>query len=68
MLRLIELEKNVVEGGGAVGVAALLQGLLPELKVRTIVVPMAYRGRCTHRRVWARSQTFRASAQRWRAL
>ena len=42
MLRLIELEKNVVEGGGAVGVAALLQGLLPELKVRTIVVPMAY--------------------------
>jgi hypothetical protein len=33
MLRLIELEKNVVEGGGAIGVAALLQGLLPELKV-----------------------------------
>ena len=29
MLRLIELEKSVVEGGGAVGVAALLQeGLL----------------------------------------
>jgi threonine dehydratase len=35
MLRLIELEKSVVEGGGAVGVAALLQeGLLPELRVR----------------------------------
>ena len=36
MLRLIELEKSVVEGGGAVGVAALLQeGLLPELRVRS---------------------------------
>lgn len=35
MLRLIELEKSVVEGGGAVGVAAILEeGLLPELRVR----------------------------------
>jgi hypothetical protein len=33
MLRLIELEKCVVEGGGAIGVAALLQNLVPELKV-----------------------------------
>ncbi len=32
ILRLVEMEKAVVEGGGAVGVAALLAGLLPELK------------------------------------
>lgn len=31
MLRLVELEKAVVEGAGAVGLAAILQGLLPEL-------------------------------------
>lgn len=31
ILRLIEVEKAVVEGAGAVGLAALLQGLLPEL-------------------------------------
>lgn len=40
MLRLLELEKNVVEGGGATGVAALLQGLLPELKDKKVVVPL----------------------------
>ncbi len=34
MLRLIEMEKSVVEGGGATGLAALMQGLLPELQVR----------------------------------
>jgi len=28
---LIEVEKAVVEGAGAIGLAALLQGLLPEL-------------------------------------
>ena len=32
ILRLIEMEKAVVEGGGAAGVAAVLAGLLPELK------------------------------------
>ena len=31
-LRLLELEKAVVEGAGACGFAAVLQGLLPELK------------------------------------
>ena len=31
ILRLIELEKAVVEGAGACGFAAILQGLLPEL-------------------------------------
>jgi hypothetical protein len=39
MLRLIELEKNVVEGGGATGVAALLEDLLPELKVAAALTP-----------------------------
>ena len=32
ILRCIEMEKAVVEGGGASGVAAVLAGLLPELK------------------------------------
>ena len=32
ILRLVELEKAVVEGAGACGLAAILAGLLPELK------------------------------------
>ena len=32
VLRLIEVEKAVVEGAGASGLAAILAGLLPELK------------------------------------
>merc|ERR1719334_1518447 len=32
MLRLIEVEKSVVEGAGATGLAALIQGLCPELQ------------------------------------
>ncbi|CAF4742523.1 unnamed protein product, partial [Rotaria magnacalcarata] len=32
ILRLVEMEKAVVEGAGAAGLAAILQGLLPELK------------------------------------
>ena len=32
ILRLIELEKAVVEGAGATGLAAVMAGLLPELK------------------------------------
>ena len=32
ILRLIEVEKAVVEGAGASGLAAILAGLLPELK------------------------------------
>eukprot|EP01138_Halocafeteria_seosinensis_P015092 gb/GECG01015405.1/.p1 GENE.gb/GECG01015405.1/~~gb/GECG01015405.1/.p1 ORF type:complete len:507 (+),score=53.62 gb/GECG01015405.1/:1-1521(+) len=40
MLRLLELEKNVVEGGGATGLAALLQGLLPELSDKKVVIPL----------------------------
>ena len=32
ILRLLETEKTVVEGGGAVGLAALLSGKLPHLK------------------------------------
>ena len=32
ILRLVELEKAVVEGAGATGLAAVLAGLLPELE------------------------------------
>ena len=32
ILRCIEMEKAVVEGGGASGIAAVLAGLCPELK------------------------------------
>jgi threonine dehydratase len=31
-LRLVENEKSVVEGAGATGLAAILAGLIPQLK------------------------------------
>ncbi|KAI6197453.1 hypothetical protein M3Y94_01226300 [Aphelenchoides besseyi] len=37
ILRLLEMEKSVVEGGGAVGLAALLSGKLPQLKRKRVV-------------------------------
>jgi threonine dehydratase len=40
ILRLLELEKAVVEGAGAVGLAAVLQGCLPELKNKKVVIPL----------------------------
>jgi len=40
ILRLVEIEKAVVEGAGAVGLAAILAGLLPELKGKRVVVPL----------------------------
>jgi Pyridoxal-phosphate dependent enzyme/ACT domain len=40
MLRLLEMDKSVVEGGGAAGVAAALQGLLPELQGKKVVFPL----------------------------
>lgn len=40
ILRLIEQEKAVVEGAGAVGLAAILAGLLPELKGKKVVLPI----------------------------
>jgi len=40
ILRLVELEKAVVEGAGATGLAALLAGLLPELKGKKVVLPL----------------------------
>jgi len=40
VLRLMELEKMVVEGAGAVPLAACLAGLVPELKGRTVVIPL----------------------------
>jgi threonine dehydratase len=38
MLRLAELEKCIIEGAGAIGLAALLSGQLPELKDRKVVL------------------------------
>jgi threonine dehydratase len=38
ILRLIELEKSVIEGAGAAPLAALLSGELPELKGKTVVL------------------------------
>ncbi|KAK2185848.1 hypothetical protein NP493_221g02035 [Ridgeia piscesae] len=40
ILRLVELEKAVVEGAGATGLAAVLAGLLPELKGQKVVIPL----------------------------
>jgi threonine dehydratase len=40
ILRLVELEKSVVEGAGAAGLAALLDGKLPELKGKKVVLPL----------------------------
>jgi len=41
ILRLIELEKTVVEGAGAAPLAACLAGLVPELKGKTVVLPLS---------------------------
>lgn len=40
ILRLLELEKAVVEGAGAAPLAACLAGLLPELKGKNVVLPL----------------------------
>jgi threonine dehydratase len=40
VLRLVELEKSVVEGAGATPLAALLSGQLPELRGRKVVLPL----------------------------
>ncbi|XP_072172910.1 L-threonine ammonia-lyase-like [Diadema setosum] len=40
ILRLIEVEKAVVEGAGATGLAALIGGKLPELQGKRVVVPL----------------------------
>ena len=37
ILRLVEMEKAVVEGAGATGIAAILAGLLPELEGKKYV-------------------------------
>lgn len=39
ILRIIELEKAVVEGAGAAPLAALLSGKLPELRGKSVVLP-----------------------------
>src|SRR5262249_46022969 len=40
LLRLMEMEKAVVEGAGAAPLAACLAGLVPELKGKTVVLPL----------------------------
>jgi threonine dehydratase len=40
VLRLVEWEKAVVEGAGAVPLAACLAGLLPQLRGRKVVLPL----------------------------
>jgi threonine dehydratase len=40
VLRLMELEKAVVEGAGAAPLAACLAGLVPELKGKNVVLPL----------------------------
>jgi threonine dehydratase len=40
VLRLVELEKSVVEGAGAVPLAALLSGKLSELRGQRVVLPL----------------------------
>jgi threonine dehydratase len=40
VLRLVELEKAVVEGAGAAPLAACLSGQLPELKGNKVVLPL----------------------------
>jgi threonine dehydratase len=40
ILRLMELEKAVVEGAGAAPLAACLAGLVPELKGKKVVLPL----------------------------
>lgn len=56
ILRLIEQEKYVVEGGGAVGVAAIMAGLVPELEGKKVVcilsggnIDTTILGRCLER-------------------
>jgi threonine dehydratase len=41
ILRLIELEKSVVEGAGAAPLAALLSGQLPDLRGKSVVLVLA---------------------------
>lgn len=40
VLRYVELEKSVVEGGGAAGLAALLAGIIPDIKGKRVVLPL----------------------------
>jgi threonine dehydratase len=40
ILRLVELEKSVVEGAGASSLAACLSGMLPEIRGKNVVLPL----------------------------
>lgn len=63
ILRLVEIEKAVVEGSGAIGIAAMLEGLLPELKGKKVCtvlcggnIDTTILGRCLERGLAADSR------------
>lgn len=67
ILRLIELEKCVVEGAGATGLAAILSGQLNELKGKRVVLVLsggnidsAILGRCINRGLAAEGRMVKA--------
>jgi threonine dehydratase len=69
VLRLVELEKAVVEGAGAVSLAACLAGALPELAGKKVVLPLCggnidtnILGRVIERGLVADGRLFRFSA------
>jgi threonine dehydratase len=69
VLRLLELEKSVVEGAGAITLAACLAGLVPELKGKKVVLPftggnidMSTLGRILERGLTFDGRLFRLSA------
>ncbi len=40
ILKLVELEKSVIEGAGAIGLAAILEGKVPEVAGKRVVLPL----------------------------
>lgn len=70
ILRLVEIEKSVVEGAGAAGLAAILAGLLPELQGKKVVIPLCggnidttVLGRCLERGLAVDSRLVRFNVQ-----
>ncbi|KAK6618092.1 hypothetical protein RUM44_002534 [Polyplax serrata] len=69
ILRLVEIEKSVVEGAGATGLAAILSGCLEELKGKKVVVLICggnidttVLGRCLERGLAADGRLIKFSA------
>ncbi|CAD5112637.1 DgyrCDS1851 [Dimorphilus gyrociliatus] len=70
ILRLVEQEKAVVEGAGATGLAAILEGKLDELKGKRVVIPLCggnidttVLGRCLERGLAADGRLITFSVQ-----